>query len=68
MDTAEQEQTHLGADGAVIGEGVLEGAVVGGERQVADVHAVLQRGAVLVVGVPPRRRHILPLPSSLNPN
>lgn len=67
--------TDLGADGAVVGEGVLEGALVGAVRQVADVHAVLLplrvgAGAAIVVVVPPRRRHILPFPliPSRNPN
>ena len=48
---------HLGVEGGVAGEGVLEGALADAVRKVAHEAAILRAGAVLPVGVPPRRRH-----------
>lgn len=49
--------THLGADRTVVGEGVLERALVGAPGEVANMDAVLRPRAVLPVGIPPRCRH-----------
>ena len=57
MGTSRTRPAHLGVEGGVAGEGVLEGALADAVRKVAHEAAVLRAGAVLPVGVPPRRRH-----------
>ena len=57
MGTSRTRPAHLGVEGGVAGEGVLEGALADAVRKVAHEAAILRAGAVLPVGVPPRRRH-----------